>query len=300
MIQFILDHYLTLIVVALTMAGLQLRSRHRRAKVAEVQGIKSEENQSAKPDEEDDQVAAFERAMRSSFDFALLNSGYPGFIQPWVMLRRAVKDLFLSIDDEDESPKMMRVRNLASDLGKTYGMFVWAYDRKTPDDKGHLAHFVETFAPIYWQGMLDAEPKHPMDCYHALPRQTEIHAFLVVAKTGILLAQTNQDRIAEGLLWGALADMMFTHYDKFPLEARNALGNLLECGVDAILILPSFDAFEAPLNKMDEQLKTLKGDERKELRDFVGKLLETYGEKYAERYGQYLESRIPAFAKVKN
>ena len=300
MMQFILDQYHMLIVVALATAGLLLSVRHRRAKVAEVQGIKSEKTQSAKPDEEDDQVAAFERAMRSSFDFALLNSGYPGFIQPWVMLRRAVKDLFLSIDDEDESPQMMRVRKLASDLGKTYGMFVWAYDRKTPDDKGHLAHFIETFAPIYWQGMLDAEPKHPLDCYHALPHQSEIHAFLVVAKTGILLAQMNQDRIAEGLLWGALADMMFTHYDKFPLEARNALGNLLECGMDAILILPSFDAFEAPLNKLAALLQTLKGDDRKELRDFVVKLLETYGEKYAERYGQDLESRIPAFAKVKS
>ena len=299
MIQFILDHYLTLIVVVLTVAGLLLRSRHRRAKVAEVQCIKSEEAQSATPDEEADQVAAFERAMRSSFDFALLNSGYPGFIQPWVMLRRAVKDLFLSIDEEDESQQMMRVRNLASDLGKTYGMFVWAYDRKTPDDKGHLAHFVETFAPTHWEGMLDAEPKHPMDCYHALPRQTEIHAFLVVAKTGILLAQTNQDRIAEGLLWGALAEMMFNHYDAFPLEARNALGNLLECGMESILILPSFDAFEAPLNKMACLLQTLKGDEREELRDFVVKLLETYGEKYAERYGQNLESRIPTFDKVK-
>lgn len=300
MMQFMLDHYLVLSIVALTVAGLLLMVRHRSAKVAEVQSIKSEEAQSAKPDEDADQVAVFERAMRSSFDFALLNSGYPGFIQPWVMLRRAVKDLFLSIDDEDESPQMMRVRKLASELGKTYGMFVWAYDRKTPDDKGHLAHFVEAFAPIHWDGMLDAEPKHPLDCYHALPHQSEIHAFLVVAKTGILLAQANQDRIAEGLIWGALADMMFNHYDTFPLEARNALGNLLECGSEVILILPSFDAFEAPLNKIDEQLKTLKGDGREELRDFVVKLLETYGEKYAERYGQDLESRIPAFAKVKN
>ena len=297
MMQFILDHYLALIVVALTIVGLLLSVR-RRATIAEGSSAKVAEAECVQPDEGDDPFVVFERAMRSSFDFALLNSGYPGFIQPWVMLRRAVKDLFLSIDDEDESPQMIRVRKLASDLGKTYGMFVWAYDRKTPDDKGHLAHFVEEFAPTHWEGMLDAEPKHPLDCYHALPHQSEIHAFLVVAKTGILLAQANQDRIAEGLLWGALADMMFTHYDAFPLEARNALGNLLECGADAILILPSFDAFEAPLNKMDGLLQTLTGDGREELRAFVVKLLETYGEKYSERYGQDLESRIPNFAKA--
>jgi len=284
MIQFVLDQYLTLIVVALT-AGLLLSVRHRRAKVAAAQ--------CAKPVEDDDSVAAFEREMRSVFDFALLNSGCGSFLI-WVRLRRAIKDLFLSIDDEDESPQMMRVRNLASDLGKTYGMFVWAYDRKTPDDKGHLAHFVETFAPRHWEGLLDAEPKHPMDCYHALPHQAAGHAFLVVAKTGILLAQANEDRIAEGLLWGALADMMFTHYDAFPLEARDALENLLDCGTEAILILPGgFDAFEEPLNKMDGLLQTLKGDARDELRAFVVKLLEAYGEKYRECYGHDLESRIP-------
>lgn len=291
MIQFVLDQYIILIVVALAMASLLLlRVRYRRSKPAEAQ--------CTTPDAENDPVATFESEMRSAFDFALLNSGYQGFIQPWVMLRRAIKDLFLSIDDEDESPQMIRVRSLASELGKTYGMFVWAYDRKTPDDKGHLAHFVETFAPRHWEGMLDAEPKHPMDCYHALPHQSVGHAFLVVAKTGILLAQTNQDRIAEGLLWGALADMMFAHYDTFPLEARNALGNLLDCGTEVILTLPSFDAFDGPMNKMDGLLQTLKGDAREELRAFVVKLIDTYGEKYADRYGHNLESRIPAFAKA--
>lgn len=292
MIQFVLDQYLMLIVVALTIAALLLGIRYRRARVTEPP--------CTPPPAEDDPVANFEREMRMAFDFALLNSGYQGFIQPWVMLRRAVKDLFLSIDDENDSPQMIRVRNLAAELGKTYGMFVWAYERKTPDDKGHLAHFVEAFAPRHWEGMLDAEPKHPMDCYHALPHQSASHAFLVVAKTGILLAQTNQDRIAEGLLWGALADMMFTHYDKFPLEARNALGILMDCGTEVILTLPNFDAFDGPLNKMDGLLQTLKGDARKELRAFASQLLEAYGEKYRERYGHTLESRIPTFAKVKS
>jgi len=289
MIQFVLDQYI-MIVVALTMAGLLLIVRLSRAKTAEIQRIS--------PNAESDPVAAFEREMRNSFDFALLNSGYQGFIQPWVMLRRAIKDLFLSIDDTDDSPQMIRVRSLASELGKTYGMFVWAYDRKTPDDKEHLAHFVEAFAPRHWEGMLDAEPKHPMDCYHALPHQSASHAFLVVAKTGILMAQANQDRIAEGLLWGALADMMFAHYDTFPLEARNALGILLDCGTEVILTLPNFDAFDGPLNKMDGLLQTLKGDAREELRTFVAKLIDTYGEKYADRYGHALASRIPTFAKA--
>jgi hypothetical protein len=288
MIQFVLDQYLMLLVVTLAMASLLLSVRYRRAKAAKAQCTK----------QEGDPIATFEREMRLAFDFALLNSGYQGFIQPWVMLRRAIKDLFLSIDDEDESPQMIRVRSLASELGKTYGMLVWAYDRKTPDDKGHLAHFVGTFSPRHWEGMLDAEPKHPMDCYHALPHQSG-HAYLVVAKTGILMAQTNEDRIAEGLLWGALADMMLMHYDTFPLEARNALGNLLDCGTEAILAFPGgFDAFEGPLNKMDDLLQTLKGDAREELRDFAAKLIDTYGEKYTDRYGHDLESRIPTFAKI--
>ena len=281
MMQFMLDPN-----TALTMTALLLGIREQRASVTEAP--------CAPTPAEDDPVAHFGREMRMAFDFALLNSGYQGFIQPWLMLRRAVKDLSLSIDDEDDSPQMARVRKLASELGKTYGMFVWAYDRKMQDDKGHLAHFVATFAPRHWEGMLDAEPGHPMDCYHALPHQSGSHAFLVVAKTGILLAQTRQDRIAEGLLWGALADMMFAHYDKFPLEARNALGNLLDCGTEALLMFPGgFDAFEGPLNKVDSLLQILEGSAREELHAFAKQLLEAYGEKYRECYGQYLESRIP-------
>lgn len=260
--------------------ALQFIGRHRQ-KAAPMQAC------ATPPDAEPDAFAEFEGRMRSAFDFALLNSGY-GSTQVWVTLRRAVKDIFLSIDDSDASPVQAQVKQLVRDLGQKYGLLVWAYDRHTPDDKNHLAKFVAAFAPRPWEGLLAAEPRHGLDCYHALPLQTGL-AFLVVAKSGILMAKAEQDRIAEGLLWGALADMALLHYDTFGLEARNALDRLLDCGTHALLVTPGgFDAFAGPLGKLSHLLQTLQGEPQKELRTFVGQLKTAYGKALHERYGRDL------------
>lgn len=262
-----------------SMALLLIRRRRQKGNPAQTR--------TASTEAEPDAFAQFEAHMRSAFDFALLNSGY-GSTQVWVTLRRAVKDIFLSIDDTDVSPAQVQLKQLAQDLGQKYGLFIWAYDRHTPDDKNHLGKFGASFAPQPWHGLLDAEPQSGLDCYHMLTKQTGI-AFLVVAKSGILMAQREEDRIAEGLLWGALADMTLLNYDTFALEARNALDRLLDCGNEVLLILPGgFDVFADPFEKLSHLLKTLQGEQRNELRAFVGQLKTAYGEKLKERYGRDL------------
>lgn len=235
-------------------------------------------------------MSVFEQEIRQVFDFALLNSGY-GNMQPWIRLRRAVKDLFMSLESAEGTALYVDLKQFSEELGRTYGLFIWAYDRQIPDDKAHLSHFVTTFSPSPWESLLGAEPQHPLDCYHALPLQSG-YAFLVVAKSGILMAQRDKDFIAEGLLWGALAEMTLLNYDRFPLEARNALDRLLDCGTEVLLMFPNgFDPFAAPFQQLDHLLRTLTDEE---LQDFVLKLDDAYGEKFSNYYGSNLAARLPS------
>ncbi|MBK7002178.1 MAG: LPXTG cell wall anchor domain-containing protein [Rhodoferax sp.] len=278
-----------LLIGGLAIALLALLFIRRRRQTSKPEPIRTAPSAVADTAEvaQPDAFAEFEAHIRSVFDFALLNSGY-GSIQVWVQLRRAIKDIFLSIDDTDTSPAQAKVRQLAQDLGQKYGLFVWAYDRHTSDDKNHLANFVAAYAPRPWEGLLGAEPQRGLDCYQGLPSQADL-AFLVVTKSGILMAQREQDPIAEGLLWGVLADAVLSNYDTFGLEARNALDRLLDCGTQVILALPGgFDVFAGPFGKLHHLLRTLQGEERKELRAFAAKLKGAYGEKFKERYGRKL------------
>ena len=236
---------------------------------------------------EDAALVNLEAHLLSVFDFALFNAGY-GHKRAWVMLRRAVKDIFFSLGDADASPAQAKARQFVLDLGKKYGLLVWAFDRHTPDEDKQLSAFVAAYAPQPWQGLLSKEPRLAMDCYHALPAQTGM-AFWVVAKTGILMAQQENDRLAEGLLWGAVADLALLHYNTLGPEARHALDRLLACGNEVLLVTPrGFSAIEGPLAKLRYLLRKLKGEPHLELRRFVGQLEQAYGEQFKAKYGRDL------------
>jgi hypothetical protein len=223
---------------------------------------------------EGDDFARFEHHVRGAFDGALLDSGH-GSIRAWLMLRQAVKDLHLSMEDA-------RVEALGAELGRSHGLFIWAYARHTPDDKGHLERFIARFAPRPWEGLLDSEPQHPRDCYHALPHLdthglSSGHAYLVVAKAGVLLAQHINDDVAEGLLWSALAQMMLDHFEVFGFKALRPVDRLFLEGTQVILATPTFDAFQPVLEWLAQLRETLTREERLELEGWMAKFQEAYG-----------------------
>lgn len=220
-------------------------------------------------------------AIHLAFDQALLESGFKT-ITPWVTLRRAVKDIFLM--DEDSA-----VVATAQRLGRSHGLFVWALNRVHPDEKGHLARFLERFAPRPWEGLLEAEPTTAADCLMALPSQEDRFLDrLVVLKGGILMAQVEGDLVAEGLFWSALAETYLARYDEAPFDqcAHHALDRLLDCGTSAHLILPGrANAFAGPLRAVNILLDQLSGEQRRELHRCVKQLQRQYGKAFKARYG---------------